>query len=230
MKPRAYELTPFRLVLSGIPIPATTALPDAAPMARATPRWPDKVPIVGLHTGPTSCERANREATALLERARRRLQAGDRFALIELLDDNPEFIAVPWVRETFGRLVEGGLSLRKPGRPRGRHRVSPLMVTGLVEHLIATKKVDNPEQAFGKLEALGVLSFDFAKECFYRARRERRYAAVLLTFPELSRLITAEEGEAILARIANLHERGTIRYTGQDQRVGSVALTFEAND
>jgi len=225
MKPRAYELTPFRLVLPGVPIPACTALPEAAPIELTASRWPAEVPIVGLHTVPTSCERAQQQANELLERARRRLRGGDRFALVELLDDNPEFIAVSWVREELGRLVDGGLSLRKPGRPRGRYRVSPLMVAGVVEHLVATKKATNPEQAFGKLEALGVLSYEFAKEAFYRARRESRCAPVLMMFPELSRLISREAGEEILARTVMLHEHGKVSYMGHDPALGSIELT-----
>src|SRR5215831_10780270 len=148
MKPRGYELTPFRLFAPGTPIPAGTALPDAPPDERDIPDWPAEMPIVGLGRQEISFERARKEANALLERARRRLERGDRYALLELLDDNPEFIAVAWVRKELGRLVEAGLPLRKPGRPRSRYRVSPLMVTGLVEYLIAAKKAKNPEQAF----------------------------------------------------------------------------------
>jgi hypothetical protein len=186
------------------------------------------MPIVGLGTQEISLERARNEADALLDRARHRLARGDRYALLELLDINPEFIAVAWVREELGRLVEGGLPLRKPGRPRSRYRVSPLMVTGLVEYLIATGKAKNPEQAFARLEAVGVLSFEFAKECFYRARREKRFAPVLMMFPELKQLISAEEGGRLLARSETLPGRGSIRRTWQDPKLGEVEFVLES--
>jgi hypothetical protein len=35
------------------------------------------------------------------------------------MDDNPAFILVDWVRETYLRLLKGGLPLRRPGRIRG---------------------------------------------------------------------------------------------------------------
>jgi hypothetical protein len=228
MKPRAYELIPFRLVQRGIPIPARSALPNAAPEDRDTPQWPSEIPIVEVHTRATSCERALNEGQALLKRARRRVEQGDRFALLELLDDNPAFIADAWVRETLGRLIEGGLSLRRPGRPNHRYRVNPLMVTGLVEHLIATGKARNPEQAFARLEALGVLSADFAKECFYRARREKRFESVLMTFPELRQLISAEEHERRLAHGEKLHEVRRIQRRWQDPALGTVAFRIAA--
>ena len=72
-----------------------------------------------------------------------------------------------------------------------------------------------------------MLSYDFAKQCFYRAWRERRCAGVLMTFPELRQVISADEGERLWARSEKLHERGRIRRTWQDPKLGTVELLLE---
>ena len=62
------------------------------------------------------------------------------------MDFHPEFMCVSWVREELLKLIEGGLPLRRRERPRGRYTMHPLVVAGLVEHMIATGQVPDREQ------------------------------------------------------------------------------------
>ncbi len=225
-KPRCYEIIPFRIVLSGIPIPADGALPDGPPEESDACQWPAELPITGVFARPTCPERARQQAEGLLRHCRERLRRGDRSAIPELLDLNPEFISVRWVREELLRLLEGGLPLRKRGRPWGRYKMHPLFVVGLVEHLIATKRAKNPEQAFGRLEELGVLSYDSAKECFYRALRENRSEAVLMEFPELRQVISEAEAARLFSAVEIVQPGKKSRRTWEDPRLGTAELVI----
>ncbi len=226
-KSRRYEIIPFRMVLSGIPIPADGALPDGPSEESDACQWPAELPITGVFTRPTCPERARQQAEELLGHCQERLRRGDRSAIPELLDLNPEFISVRWVREELVRLLEGGLPLRKRGRPWGRYKVHPLVMVGLVEHLIVTRRAKNPEQAFGRLEELGMLSYDSAKECFYRGLREKRFEPVLMEFPELRQVISEEEAARLFgtAEIVQPGKKSVRRW--EDPRLGTVELVIE---
>ncbi len=145
-KPKRYEIIPFRMVLSGIPIPADGALPDGPSEESDACQWPAELPITGVFTRPTCPERARQQAEELLRHCRERLRRRDRSAIPELLDLNPEFISVRWVREELLRLLEGGLPLRKLGRPWGRYKRNPLFVVGTPCHRIYQIVPSVPEQ------------------------------------------------------------------------------------
>ncbi len=226
-KPRRYEITPFRMVLSGIPIPADGALPGGPSEESDACQWPAELPITGVFTRPTCAERARQQAEELLRHCRDRQRRGDRSAIPELLDLNPEFISVRWVREELVRLLEGRLPLRKRGRPWGRYKMHPLFVVGLVEHLMATKRAKNPEQAFGRLEELGMLSYDSAKECFYRGLREKRFEPILMEFPELRQVISDVEAARLFGAAEIVQPGKKSRRTWEDPRLGTVELVIE---
>jgi hypothetical protein len=226
-KSKRYEIIPFRMVLSGIPIPAPGGLPDGPSEESGGCQWPAELPITGVFTRPTCPEGARQQAKELLRHCRERLRRGDRSAIPELLDLNPEFISIGWVREELVRLLEGGLPLRKRGRPWGRYKMHPLFVAGVVEHLIATKRAKNPEQAFGRLEELGVLSYEAAKECFYRGLRDKRFEAVLMEFPELRQVISAEEAARLFGAAEIVQPGKKTRRTWEDARLGTVELVIE---
>jgi hypothetical protein len=185
-------------------------------------------PVVGVWTRPTCPERARREAEGLLRHCRHRFRTGDRPAVLDLLDLNPEFMCVSWVREALLRLVEGGLSLRRRGRPRGRYTMHPLVVVGLVEHMIATGQVPNREKAFLRLHELRVVSYEAAQECYYRGRREKRFEPVLMEFPELQRIIPEEEASRLFPMVERVQPgtRSVRRWT--DPGLGVVELVVEA--
>lgn len=211
---------PFRIVLPGIPHPGDGVVPTAV-REDGQVKMPETLAINGVSTLPTSADRAKREADALLRQCQERVAVGRAAAILELLDINPEFITHTWVRETYIRLGEEGRLRRARGRPIGRDEVCPMVVVGLVAHLIETGRVKNREQAFGKLEELGLMTYAAAKDSFYRGWREPRFKPIYLEFPELEREMTAEE--VAYFRRAEMVEPGrTITRMFDDPQLGRV--------
>ena len=150
--------------------------------------------------------------------------------MLDLLDENPSLTADHWVRETLYKLAKQGRLHRRRGRPRGDYKkIHPLVAAGLIEQFVANGDAANPEQAFGKLEELDVLSYGTAKDYYYQVLREERYKPILLTCPELARPATEEE-------VAALHYAETLRpgrkitQTADDDQLGTVEMTFEAKE
>ena len=147
--------------------------------------------------------------------------AGHGGAILELLDINPEFIQHAWVRATYIRLGEEGRLRRARGRPVGRDQVCPMVVVGLVGCLIDTKRAKNREQAFWRLQDLGLMTYAAAKDSFYRGWREPRFRPIYLEFPELAREMTA--GEVAYFQRAEMVEPGrTIKRTFDDPQLCRV--------
>jgi hypothetical protein len=215
-----YIGTPFRISLSGIPRPADGAVPTAG-RTDGEVQMPGTLNISGVSTLETSADRAKRQAEALLRECQERVAAGHAGAILELLDINPEFIQHAWVRATYIRLGEEGRLRRARGRPVGRDQVCPMVVVGLVGYLIDTKRVKNREQAFWRLQDLGLMTYAAAKDSFYRGRREPRFRPIYLEFPELEREMTAEE-VAYFQRAEMVEPGRTIKRTFDDPQLGRV--------
>ncbi len=215
-----YIGAPFRICLPGIPQPAEGAVPTAE-RTDGEVQMPETLDISGVSTLPTSPDRARREAEALLRQCQERVAAGHAGAILDLLDTNPEFIRHAWVRATYIRLSEEGRLRRARGRPTGRDQVCPMVVVGLVGHLIDTKRVKNREQAFWKLQDLGLMTYAAAKDSFYRGWREPRFKAIYLEFPELEREMTAEE-MAYFQRAEMVEPGRTIKRAFDDPQLGRV--------
>jgi len=115
VKTRAYEMTPFRMSVPAIPRPSED------PLLVDQIRMGGGLSIAGARTLQCTAEGAEREAEEMLKVCRHRVNCGERWALTELLDANPAFIADGWVRRTFGQFVEHGVPLRRRGRRRGDH-------------------------------------------------------------------------------------------------------------
>jgi len=196
--------------------------------ADAETEMPATLAINGISTPTTSVDLAKNEADALLRRCRELVAVGRAEAILELLDINPEFIKDAWVRETYIRLAEEGRLRRAPGRPIGRDKVNPMVVVGLVGHLIETKRAKNREQAFGVLEELGLMTYAAAKDSFYRSRREARFKPIYLEFPELERELTAEE-VAYFMRAEMVEVDRTAMRTFDDPRLGRVEFGITAH-
>ena len=211
---------PFRIVLAGIPDPADGAVPTEG-HEDGHIKMPETLAITGVSTHPTTADRAKREADALIRWCQEQVLTGRVSAILELLDINPEFIRHAWVRETYIRLSEEGRLRRARGRPIGRDQVCPLVVVGLVGYLVETGRVKNPEQAFGKLDELGLMTYAAAKDSFYRGRREPRFRAIYLEFPELEREMTAAE-MAYFSRAEMVEPGRTITRTFEDPQLGRV--------
>ncbi len=212
------------MILRGIPLVAEGALPTSVSEAARESTGPGTIPIRGVSTFTAQAARAKREADEILSHYRRLWRQGDRTAIAELLDLNPEFIAVAWVRDALEQLLEGGGSLRQKGRPHARYAVNPLIVVGLVQHLIPTGRVPNREPAFARPEEHGVLTYESAKDSFYRALRERRFHPVLIEFPEFAQEISAEAA-ARLPSGERVQTGVEVSRKWEDPHLGTVTFT-----
>jgi len=222
VRSRACEWIPFRMWIPAIPQIADGPLPLDEIRTR------QEIPITGLRTVVCTTERATREAQEMIQACRARVERGESWAVTELLDANPAFIADPWVRHTLGEMVEQRRPLRRRGRIRGKYQFHPLVVVGLVEYFLEHGAVKSIEQVFHRLEELKILAYDAAKELYYRTRREDRFRPILMEFPELSRRLSAEETAALVARVEMLGPGSRITRTFHDPRLGTVGATFEA--
>ena len=218
MKPEFYEITPARMIIPAEPHIANEPL-DAAEV-----RSSGELRIDGARTVPCETQAAEREAQEMLARCREQLRCGNRYALTELLDANPWFIADPWVAEQLLRLRRGGLPLRRRGRVRGRYQFHPLVVAGLVRYLMERGEATTIEQAFGRLAEIGLLSYDTAKDLFYRARRDDRFKPIMLTWPALAERVPAEVAETFMRRAEVLAPGKPVSRSWEDPERGRVDL------
>jgi len=222
MKPRTYECIPWRVTIPATPVPAAGLIDWDALVQRET------LQITGLATDFFTTAAAQREADRMLRACREQVRRGNRYALTELLDDNPAFILVEWVRETYLRLLKGGLPLRRPGRTRGKHMVNPLVIRALVDCLVERQEVPNREQAFHYLADKGLASYYAVRSFYYRGRQDSHFQPVYFEFPERSVRVPASIAEPFLARVRILEAGSRLQYRGKDPRRGRVDATFAA--
>jgi hypothetical protein len=193
---KGYEITPFRAVVPAIPEVAT------GPLDPGRIKAAQEISITGLRTEATTLHSASGQAAEMLADCRRRVSRHEYHALIELLDANPAFIADRWVHETLLDLIRRKLLARRRGRIEGKRRFHPLVVVGLVEHLIAHGHAATPEKAFVELANLEVLMYETAKDLYYRGRRQDRFRPILLEFPDLTREFHSKKAMRFCARPA----------------------------
>jgi hypothetical protein len=217
-----YEVTPIRIVL-----PAVARL-EAKPHLLSEIRDEQVIHITGATTLSTTLLDAQREAQAMLDETRARVEAGHPEAILELLDANASFIAIRWVRETLGQLARDGRLRRRRGRVTGRRRFSPLVVVGLVNHLILMGDAKNPEQAFGALEEANILTYGTAKDLYYRGVREDGFKPVLLEFEELASRVSEDALGPILDRAEEPEAGKTITWRLSHPELGEVEIEFKA--
>ena len=218
-----YEVTPVRIVLPAIPIL------EAKPRPLSEIRADQAIHITGATTLSTTLLDARREAQAMLDATRVRVEGGHPEAILELLDANAAFIAVRWVRETPWKLAREGRLRRRRGRITGRHRFSPLAVVALVNHLILMGDAANPERAFGVLEQAEILKYGTAKDLYYRGVHDDRFKSVLLEFEELASFVLQDVLRPIFDRAEVLESGKTIRREVSDPKLGEVAIDFTAS-
>ena len=215
-------MTPIRVSLPAIPDLGDGALPvDQI-------RTSQEFPIAGARTLPCTTEGATREAAEMLAACKARVARGEGWALTELLDANPAFIADDWVRHTLGQFIQQGMPLRRRGRIRGKYQFHPLIVVGLVEYLLKTGVAGSIDQAFHRLEELRILAYDAAKELYYRTLREDRFKPIVLEFPELARRVSAEELATLFPYVEMLDAGSRITRTFRDPERGDTEVAFQA--
>ena len=147
----------------------------------------------GARTLDTSLTEADQRAEKLVKWCQRRVRDGQPEAVVELLDINPVFIMHPWVAEKFFRFEKSGRLRRRRGRPKGRYKLHPLWVLGLVEHLISTGEAKTREKALGLLDQFGIIPRSTAERLCREALNDSRFRPIALTFPELARKPTQDE-------------------------------------
>jgi hypothetical protein len=162
-----YEVIPVRGVIPAVPVlgPAPHHVDEL--------RSAHTIRITGAATVFFQADAARREAEAMLASCRGEVERGHHYALIELLDANPAFMAVAWVRETCRSFIKEGHPLRRRGRIRGKYTFHPLMLVGLVRHLITMGDAKSPEQAFGLLET-GRERSRTTRDCAVQCKAGRR--------------------------------------------------------
>jgi hypothetical protein len=222
VKPEAYEFIPFTAVVPATPSVGAGSLVWDEIVQRETLR------IAGVASDVFAIEPARREAEQRLRECRRRLESGDRYALLELLDDNAAFILVDWVRETLLRLLKGGLPLRHRGRIRGKHLVEPRIVGCLVGCLVTSGEVPNREEAFRYLADKGLASYHTIRGLYYRGHRDSRFSAVYFEYPEGKFQVPAPAAEALLRRTRMLEAGSRLEYHGEDPQRDRCNLTMTA--
>lgn len=202
-KSPGYELVPCTMVLPAMPLPSKQALDARRRTGRLGLPSPGACSthseIRGAVTLSTSYDDAQARMQVLLGACQRRVRGGDPSALADLLEEHPDFIRIPWVRETLARLQESGRVRRRRGRPSGRFTFHPLVVAGLVRELVSSGRAANPERAFQWLEIEGVMSSYRAKDLYYQARRDERFRAILLTFEEHAITVSETEARRLMA-------------------------------
>jgi len=209
-------------------IPAVPELPDGEVDVQRL-QAKGELSVTGLRTEPCTLNGAQREAQEMLADCRHRVSVGQYHALIELLDANPEFIRDAWVRETYLALAKSNLLRRRRGRIEGKRRFHPLIVVGLVHHLIANGTVATPEKAFYALHDLDLLKYDTAKDLYYRGRQQDRFRPILLEFPEFKQYLSREEGDALLRRVRLLQPHEQITYRGRAAELGEVEFVIKSD-
>ena len=213
----SYEAIRTRMVFPGVPIP-----PEESALSLK------ELSIQGVSTLPQSVNKAEKKTEELLKECRRCIRKRDFSTFLSRLDAYPALIEDRWVREELLNLEKQGRRRRRRGRPDACYNIYPLIVVGLVEQLILRGEAQNPQQAFGRLEELDIMSYDSAKYYFYRAWREKRFRAILLKSPELARVVTAEEMTERLRNAETLGPGDKITRTVEDPQRGPAEITFEA--
>ena len=117
--------------------------------------------------------RLARRTTSLLRRYQRKVQK-DVFAVLELLDIQPTFVRIKWVRKAFERLMKMERAKRRRGRPRGTYKINPAIVLGFVKALRDSGKAKNDHQAVVLLHRRGIFRYDQALHAVRAAKKELR--------------------------------------------------------
>lgn len=218
MKSTRYNTIPFRIGLKGIP-----QIADNDPLKNS-----GAICAEGISTLPTSIDEANERSQAMLRHVRNRIRHGDHQALVNLLDDHPEFSAHAWVRQELIKWRRSGRSFRKRGRTRGSVTFHPIVIAGVVSELKKRDLTDTNERAFEWLARTWPISYDTARSKYYQARREERFKAVLIEDPISATLRSAEEIEETVDEAELLEPGKEIKRTVETPG-GVVKIAFQGH-
>jgi hypothetical protein len=224
---KGHELVPAQVFIPARPVPDDEWVARRLRGRRRHSQAGQSIDVRGVETGATSIAEAEQLSRVVLRRLECAIHDGDRTALWKMLRDRPELILISNVCDVVSRWITNG-SLRAPrGRPKGASTWSPMVVAGLVDHLIARGVARTREQACSSLDALG-LSYEQAKRLCAQASKEPRFRALLVVDEE--RAMSAGERELQWIRGAEPLSTGkTISRTiVEPQLGGTVDVKFQA--
>ena len=218
----------IRTVIVSYGVPAYEMSWGASSTGDASDALP-QVSLRGFSTFPTTVNVVCKSTRTRLAAVKRRVKARDFAALLELLDEAPWYAYHPWVRDALRRFRDHPRLKRPRKRPRGRTKLDPLAVMGVVNALREGRRVRSREQAFWKIEEWGLCSAETAKRLHMKALKEvtTKPRSVAIEFPDDAVLESEAEVQAIRARAETLQPYSTIERTIADPERGQVALRVE---
>ena len=215
MKTGPYEIMPIQVALNGIPLVA-----DDETLGNS-----NKIGIRDVTTLPTSLDDAHSRTQDQLKAVRHRLKLGDHQALVDLLDDHPEFSTHPWVLNELLKWRCTGRSYRKPGRKKGSFVFHPLVIVGVVKELKKRGWAKTNESAFEWLYDHWAIGYETARYQYYRTSKQARFKAVLMQGPIGGGVRTPEQIEETIDR-AELLETGKTIVRTVETPDGPLTMTF----
>lgn len=192
-----------------------------------------QVSLRGVSTLPTTVNVVCKSTNTGLAAAKRRVKAGDFSALLELLDEAPWYAYHPWVRDALRRFRDHPRLTRPRKRPRGRTKLDPLVVVGIVNALCDGGRARSRERAFGKIEDWELCSAETAKRLYREALKEAatKPRAVAIEFPDDAVLVSEAEVQALRAGADALRPYSLIERTITDpERGGPVVVRLEGGE
>ena len=217
-KTAAYDITPCRLVACGVP----TLNPAVQKVS------PKEIEISGFTTVETSVEEAQRRSDGMLKAVFQQLKKGNHQALVNLMDEHPQFIAVPRIRHELARWIATERTYRQPGRPRKGALRHPLIVAGIVDELMSGELQMSIGDAFACVACWLCISANTARDHYYNARHQERFKPLLMQTG--SRITTPiDENLGQLIETAEFLECGeAVRRTLANTVEGKIVATFSA--
>jgi len=152
---------------------------------------------------------------------------GDHQALVNLIDDRPEFVNDPWVKDELVKWLATGRSYRRRGRQTGSFIRHPLVLVGAVDELLKRDWVNSKAEAFRWLQDRGWASANTARDAYYQTPRDDRFNAALLQNTDQTKSITDEEFNHAVSEAVVLEPGKTITHTLAEFPEGPLTLTFE---
>jgi hypothetical protein len=166
--------------------------------------------INGVTTPMMSVAQAGSETTSLLRRYQRKVQK-DVFAVLELLDIQPTFVRIRWVRKAFERLMKMERAKRRRGRPTGTYKINPVIVVGFVKALRDSGKAKNDHQAVVLLRRRGIFRYDQALHAVRAAKQELRLRPLWIPSTREA-LVSSVEAAELLRRAITPRVGQTLYY------------------
>ncbi len=204
-----YEAPPVQIWLPGVPHLAQ--LPARHERRRGEVHAGlAATPFQAITTLPTNVQCAIGRGLALVTECERLIGARDLPALCRLIVANPELALDRRIRDAVSKLSHAARYRPGPGRSEHSHRLSPLLVVGMVHDVIRAGEAGNPSQAFYVLETLNVGTAEGIARAYYRALGDERFRGLLVELRQSDNKST-EEAKAALRNGEWLRPGGQIR-------------------